>query len=206
MKKLVILFIVLVFSNLSFAADIIDEWDWVVPAQQPALDNISVDVKDTALLVMDIEQATCNIEKRPRCMETLPAIKGLINRARKTNMFVAYTITMKGEKSTILSEVRPLLDEPIVQSTVNKFFNTNLDALLKNKNIKNLILSGTQAHGAILFTATEAVQRGYRVIIPVDTISASSLYAEQASLFILLEGPGTKDSVKITRTSLIEIK
>jgi len=70
----------------------------------------------------------------------------------------------------------------------------------------NLILTGTQAHGAILFTATEAVQRGYRVIIPVDTVSASSLYAEQASLFILLEGPGTKDSVKITRTGLIEIK
>jgi nicotinamidase-related amidase len=206
MKKLILLLIALVFCNTSFAADIIDEWDWVVPAQQPILDNISIDAKDTALIVMDIEQATCNIEKRPRCIETLPAIKGLINRARKANMFVVYTITMKGEKSTILPEVKPLIDDPVVQSTVNKFFNTSLDALLKNKNIKNLILTGTQAHGAILFTATEAVQRGYRVIIPVDTVSASSLYAEQATLFILTEGPGTKDSVKIIRTGLTEIK
>jgi len=31
--------------------------DWVVPPQQPILDNISIDVKDTALIVMDIEQS-----------------------------------------------------------------------------------------------------------------------------------------------------
>jgi nicotinamidase-related amidase len=202
MRKLVIVIFSVFFCGILYAADIIDEWDWVVPPTKPELYDFEVD-NSTALLILDIEQLTCNKERRPRCLDSVPSISFLLNKARDKGVFVAYSLTPKGTKDTILKEVTPLDNETIVNSSVNKFFKTDLDKILKEKGVTKLIITGTAANGAVLFTATEAAQRGYYIVVPVDTISAD-LFSEQAAVHTLLNGPGTRGKVLLTRSNMIK--
>ncbi|WP_416338926.1 isochorismatase family protein [Paraburkholderia sp. CNPSo 3076] len=41
-------------------------------------------------------------------------------------------------------------DEKVVQSGVDKFFNTDLETALKAKGIQTVIVTGTMAHGAVV--------------------------------------------------------
>lgn len=202
MKKIIFALMPLILSSFLYAADIIDEWDWVVPPEKPGLLDYIVD-NETALLILDIEELTCNNDRRPRCLETVPNIEKILKKARSNGVFVVYSLTPKGAKDTILSPVKPIGDEPIVNSSVNKFLNTELDKVLRDRNIKKLIITGTAANGAVLFTATEAAQRGYLIVVPVDGISAD-LYGEQAVIYNLLNGPGTRNKVLLTRTNMIK--
>ena len=96
---------------------------------------------------------------------------------------------------------------PIFQSSVNKFYGTSLWNVLQAKGIKTVIVTGTAAHGAVLHTATAASsQHKLKVIVPVDGLSASSLYIEQATLINLVTGPGTRKNITLTKSSMISIK
>ncbi|MGC8924463.1 MAG: cysteine hydrolase family protein [Calditerrivibrio sp.] len=202
MKKIIFALMPLILSSFLYAADIIDEWDWVVPPEKPGLLDYIVD-NETALLILDIEELTCNKDRRPRCLESVPNIEKIIKKARSNGVFVVYSLTPNGTKDTILLPVKPIDGEPIVNSSVNKFLNTELDKVLKDRNIRKLIITGTAANGAVLFTATEAAQRGYLIVIPVDGISAD-LYGEQAVIYTLLNGPGTRNKVLLTKTNMIK--
>ncbi|MGC8768127.1 cysteine hydrolase family protein [Calditerrivibrio sp.] len=202
MKKIIFALMPLILSGFLYAADIIDEWDWVVPPEKPGLLDYIVD-NETALLILDIEELTCNKDRRPRCLESVPNIEKIIKKARSNGVFVVYSLTPNGTKDTILLPVKPIDGEPIVNSSVNKFLNTELDKVLKDRNIRKLIITGTAANGAVLFTATEAAQRGYLIVIPVDGISAD-LYGEQAVIYTLLNGPGTRNKVLLTKTNMIK--
>ncbi|MGB9732224.1 MULTISPECIES: cysteine hydrolase family protein [Calditerrivibrio] len=202
MKKIIFALMPLILSSFLYAADIIDEWDWVVPPEKPGLLDYIVD-NETALLILDIEELTCNKDRRPRCLESVPNIEKILKKARSNGVFVVYSLTPNGTKDTILLPVKPIDGEPIVNSSVNKFLNTELDKVLKDRNIRKLIITGTAANGAVLFTATEAAQRGYLIVIPVDGISAD-LYGEQAVIYTLLNGPGTRNKVLLTKTNMIK--
>jgi nicotinamidase-related amidase len=129
-----------------------------------------------------------------------------LDKARKARMPVFYSNTSRGSRETMLPPVAPRDDEPIVQSTVNKFLGTQLDAYLKAKNIKTVIVCGTSASGAALHTATAAAQSGYKLVLPVDCVPGSSLYEEQASVWILLNGPGTARVTTATTLDAIRIE
>lgn len=47
------------------------------------------------------------------------------------------------------------------------------------RNVKTVIITGTTAEMAVLYTASGAALRGIKVIVPVDGISAQSLYPPQ---------------------------
>jgi len=183
------------------AGDIMEEWLTVVAPPAPALFDVEVSASDTALLILDIEERTCNKEKRPRCLVTVPLISELMKHARAVGMPVIYSTTPMGTIDTILSPVKPVAGEAVVKSSVNKFYGTNLDDELKLKHIKNLIITGTAAHGAVLHTATAASYMGYKVIVPVDCLSAAMLYTEQATVWNLATGPANKNSTLLTKSS-----
>lgn len=78
---------------------------------------------------------------------------------------------------------------------------------LKTKSIKTVIITGTAAHGAVLHTATAASsQHKLQVIVPVDGLSASNLYIEQATLINLITGPGTRKNTILTKMAMISIR
>jgi len=45
--------------------------------------------------------------------------------------------------------------------------------------VKTVVVVGAAANGAVLYTASPAVMRSFKVIVPVDGISADNAYAEQ---------------------------
>ena len=179
---------------------IVNEWDMVVTPPPPETEAVSVDPATTALLVLDIQQQNCSIERRPRCVDTVPAIQALLTRARAAGMAVVYSLTRSASREDILPEVAPLPDEPSVASSVDKFFGTELDRILRDRGIRTVILVGTSADGAVLNTATGAAEREYAVVVPVDGISATEPFSEQYTCWYLLNSPGTRRATTLTRT------
>lgn len=182
---------------------IIDDWADVKAPPPPELKMVAVNPKETAYLILDIQYQNCDPEKRPRCEASVPKIKNLLAQARKKGMVVAYSLTTKGEVEDIREEVAPLPGEPVVKTSADKFFNTELEKILREKGIKCVIVVGTAAHGAVLHTVTGAAQRGFQVIVPVDGMSAD-LYAEQYTAWHLVNGPGSRRQTTLTKFSMIQ--
>lgn len=196
----------LLATRAATAASIIDLWDQVPAPPPPKLVAISVKANETALLLLDIEEATCNQQNRPRCLAAVPAMARFLEKARTAHLPVFYSNTSRGSRATILAPVAPRDDEPIVKASVNKFFDTSLNDYLKAKNVKTVIVCGTTASGAALHTATGAAQYGYKVVLPVDCVPGGSLYEEQASVWSLINGPGTARVLTPTTLDAIKIE
>ena len=99
--------------------------------------------------------------------------------------------------------VAPNKNEPFVKSGVDKFYQTNLEQILAEKNIQTLIIVGTAAHGAVLYTASEAVLRGFNVIVPVDGVSAENTYIEQYVAYNFTSAPIISAKVTLTTTDMV---
>ena len=62
---------------------IIEEWN-NIKAQAPVeLTAVTLNPRDTAFLVLDIEERTCNSKRRPRCVASVPKIKSFLERAQR---------------------------------------------------------------------------------------------------------------------------
>lgn len=186
-------------SALAQTKDIIDEWASVKAPPPPALKPVTIDPKVTALLILDIVKQTCNAERRPRCLASVPKIQSLLNRARSKGVPVIYSVTSTSTTADIAKEVSPLGGEPEVKSGVDKFLGTDLEKILKEKGIKTVIVVGTAAHGAVLFTSGAAALRGFQVIVPVDGMSGENTYVEQYTAWHLVNAPTITGRVTLTR-------
>jgi nicotinamidase-related amidase len=185
------------------AANIIDEWANVTTPPAPALKPVTVDPKTTALLVMDqLPKFYC--ADVPRCVAALPVLKQLLAAARASGTTVIYSIAGNFTTADILKEVAPAGSEPWVKSHADKFIDTDLEKILKDKGIQMVIVTGTSANGAVLYTGSDAALRGLKVIVPVDGLSAKDLYAEQLTVWQLANGPGFAAQVTITRSDMIK--
>lgn len=186
------------------AANIIDEWSSVKAPAAPALKSVTVDPKDTALLMLDFLHANCNPEHGKRCVASLPIAKKLLGEARAHQMLVVYSAFGKNTEKNIWADVAPTGGEPFVVTFLDKFIGTDLNKILKDKGIKTVIVVGSAANGAAFGTASGAAQRGYSVIVPVDGISSDDLYAEQSAVWNMVNAPVI--SSKITLTTVDRMK
>ena len=59
----------------------------------------------------------------------------------------------------------------------------------KEKGAKTVIVVGTGANGAVLYTGSGAAMRGMKVIIPVDGMSGDTTYIEQYVAWHLVNAP-----------------
>jgi nicotinamidase-related amidase len=75
--------------------------------------------------------------------------------------------------------IAPREGEWVVQRGPDKFLGSPLEERLKAHGIKTVIATGTSAQGAVVGTGSGAAQRGYKVIVPVDGMSAEDPYVEQ---------------------------
>jgi len=188
------------------ATNVVEVWDQVSAPPAPKLSATSVKASESALLLLDIEPAVCNQERKPRCIDAVPAMAKFLDRARKAQMAVFYSNIPSGSRETILPPVSPRDEEPIVKSSVNKFFGTKLDDYLKAKNVKTVIVCGTTSIGAALYTASAAAQYGYKIVLPVDCVPGASLYEEQVAVWSLINGPGTARVLTASTLDMISIE
>jgi len=208
--SIILLWFCMVLSGLSlipsdvFAQTIIDEWAKVTAPLPPEIKQISLDPATTALLLLDFNKQTCNAERRPRCIDSIPKIKKTLLLARARKMTVVYSLSAGASAADIASAVAPMTGEPIVTSGPDKFLGTNLEKILREKGIKIVIVAGTAAHGAVLYTASGAALRGMMVVVPVDGISAETLYAEQYTVWHLVNAPRVSAAMTLSRTDMID--
>jgi Isochorismatase family len=71
-----------VFAAPAPAQTIIQEWSGVKTPPAPDLKSVTLDPKTTAIMVMDFVKQTCNSERRPRCVASIPKVEKLIAAAR----------------------------------------------------------------------------------------------------------------------------
>jgi nicotinamidase-related amidase len=193
----------LVRARSAAAQTIVDEWATVKVPPAPELKAATIDPKVTALLILDIQRQTCNVERRPRCLLTVPRIQALLAQARGKGVPVVYSLAGSGTVADILKEVAPLHGEPVVLSGPDKFLGTDLEKILKERGIQAVITVGTASHGAVLYTASGAALRGLKVIVPVDGVSADNTYAEQYTAWHLVSAPRVGAQVTLTKMGLI---
>lgn len=184
------------------AANIIEEWGSVKPPPPPELKPVTLDAKTTALLMLDFLPPNCGA--RPRCVATLPAMKALLGEARAKGVTVLHTVFGNNEPGSILPDVAPAPNEPSVKSFADKFLNTDLEKMLKDKGIQTVIVVGTAANGAVLYVGSGAALRGFKVVVPVDGISAADTYPEQFAVWQLANGPTFGANVTITKSDMIK--
>lgn len=201
---LAVLLAMIAAPTVARGGDVVDEWAAVKAPPPPALKPVTIDPKTTALLVLDIVKQTCNAQRRPRCLDSIPKLQGLLKEARAKGMAVVHSITTAATPADIGKEVAPLEGEPIVKASADKFFKTDLEKILKDKGIKAVIVVGTAAHGAVLNTASQAAFRGFQVIVPVDGMSAENTYFEQYSTYHLANAPGVGQRVTLTKIDMIK--
>jgi len=187
------------------AGNIIEEWGNVKGPTAPALKPVTVDPKTTALLLLDFvpHDPYCG-PRKARCGATLPAMKQLLANARANGATVIYSVAGKYEAADIVKDVAPAANDPTVKSKADKFLNTDLEKILKEKGIQTVIVTGNSANGVVLYTATGAALRGLKVIVPVDGLSANELYEEQLTVWQLAHGPGFGALVTVTKSDMIK--
>ena len=183
---------------------IVDEWSKVQAPKPPELKPVTLDPPGTALLVLDFVKQSCNAERRPRCLTSITHVQALLKLARSKGVLVVYSITTAATPADILKDVAPLEGEPMVKSSADKFFKTDLEKILNDKGIKTVVVVGTAAHGAVLYTASQAAFRGMQVIIPVDGMSSENTYFEQYTVYHLSNAPGVGQQVTLTKIDMIK--
>jgi nicotinamidase-related amidase len=202
----------LLYAAPTPAQTIVAEWSSVKAPPAPELKQVALDSKTTAILVMDFVKQTCNSDRRPRCVASIPKIEKLITAARAQGVMSIFTTVPPVPIADTLPAIAPKTSDPVVVAFVDKFTlgdkDTGLEKMLKDKSINNIVAVGTAAHGAVLYTASEAALRGFNVIVPVDGMSGDGQigYDEQAVAYILTHAPVVSSKITLTRIDMIKFQ
>jgi nicotinamidase-related amidase len=181
--------------------------------QMPAMPDparITLDSKTTALMVLDYVEDICATQ--PKCKsQMLPAMIPFMERIRKVGLVVVYG-TRAQNMTHWLKEVAPAEgDIKIVNTAQDRFYNTDLDKLLKANGITTMIIVVWKISGSVTYTSVGAMIRDYTVVIPVDTTAASTDYETAIGFYNVLNSgnanlanePLKPKSVTLSRTDLI---
>ena len=204
LRRVVIAAVLVMGTSLSTSAsaqNIVDEWADVKTPPAPELKPVTIDPKETALLILDFTKQNCG--QRPRCMASLPKMQRLLTQAREKGVHVVYSLARKSVVEDILPELALRAGEPFVSAGADKYLNTDLEKILKEKGVKTVIVVGTAAEGAVLYTASQSSLRGFKVIVPVDGMSSSTTYPEQYTAWHLANASRFGQQVTLTKTELI---
>jgi nicotinamidase-related amidase len=101
---------------------------------------------------------------RPRCVASLPATQKFLAEARAHHVLVVYSYIFGGKFTDTLPAVAPKGKALSVQSGLDEFLHTDLENILKDHDIKTVIVTGTTAQGAVMHTGDEAALRGFNVV------------------------------------------
>jgi biuret amidohydrolase len=112
-------------------------------------------------------------------------------------------ILVRGEPGhDIIPELYPLAEEPVIDKPgKGAFFATDLHAILQNRGIKKLIVTGVTTEVCVNTTVREANDRGYDCLVPSDCVASYFPEFQQAGLNMIKAQGGifgwVSDSAKI---------
>jgi nicotinamidase-related amidase len=187
------------------AQTIVDEWNQAKLPAPPQLKPVKLDAKETALLVMDFTKQTCTVERRKRCADSVPKVKKFVEEARAKGALIIYSVAVpKSVPADILPELKPAAGEEVLPPLgPDKFINSDLEKTLKDKGIKTVVPMGTQAQTSVLHTGGEAALRGFKVVVPVDAMSADDLFPELYTAWHLSTAARISNQTTLTKLDMI---
>lgn len=171
--------------------------------QYEVKEKITLKAKETAVIVIDMQNDFVKPQGKlyvPTAEETIEPIRKLLDKARAHGVKIFYTqdthydgdpeFEIWGEHVKhgtwgwqIIDELKPREgDITIVKTRYDGFYGTPLDDLLKVYGIKNTIIVGTVANICVLHTAASAALRWYKVIVPMDGVSALTEFDYHATI------------------------
>jgi nicotinamidase-related amidase len=96
---------------------------------------------------------------------------------------IAQCLRAGGPGADVVRQLRPTpRDEIILKPRHSAFYGTPLEALLEERRIGTLIVSGISAESCVWMTACDAHTRGFALVIPADTMAGASSRALRATL------------------------
>jgi len=196
---------ILALSSAAQAQTVIDDWYQAKLPPPPQLKAVTLQPKETALLVMDFTVQTCTPQRRKRCADSVPKVKKFVEAAREHGALIIYSVAVPGSVATdVLKELTPAAGEQVLPPLgPDKFINSDLEKTLKDKGIKTVVAMGTQAQTSVLHTGGEAALRGFKVIVPVDAMSADDLFPELYTAWHLSTAARISNQTTLTRLDMI---
>jgi nicotinamidase-related amidase len=204
---LVMIGVIALHSNVRVSAqDLIEEWATARLPAPPTLKPAKLTGKETALLVMDFTRQTCTPERRKRCADSVARVQKFVTEARGQGATIIYSVAVPNSVAAdILPALSPSSGEKVLPPLgPDKFINSDLETTLKEKGIKTLVTMGTQAQTSVLHTSATAALRGFKVIVPIDGMSADDVFPELYTAWHLSTAARISSNVTLTKFDMIK--
>jgi nicotinamidase-related amidase len=187
------------------AQTLIEEWNTAKIPPPPPLKPAKIEAKETAVLVMDFTKQTCTPERRKRCADSVAKVQKFVSEARAKGALIIYSVAVPNSvPADILPEVTPAAGEQVLPPLgPDKFINSDLEKTLKDKGIKTVVAMGTQAQTSVLHTGATAALKGFKVIVPVDGMSADDVFPELYTAWHLATAARISSNVTLTKFEMI---
>jgi len=188
------------------------------------VEELRLDPRRSALLVVDMQNDFVDPRGKlyvPTAPATVPAIRNLITKARDAGVPVIFTqdwhfpndpeFAIWGEHcvmntwgAEIVEPLKPLPDDIVIRKhRYDAFFGTSLDYVLRHVvKADTLIVTGTVANICVLHTAGSAAINWYKVVLPIDGISA----LEEFDYYVALRQVSFLYRGTITKTDAISFE
>lgn len=188
--------------------------------------------KRPALIVVDVNVGFTDPDSPLVCDldEVVAAIARLLSEARSAGIPVVYTTVSYSEPDRrtaaafiekipalltleagsrwveIDPRIAPLPDDPVLNKLfASAFFGTTLAAFLAAEGCDSLIVTGASTSGCIRATVVDAIQHGYRVVVPREAVGDRNPAAHEANLYDIDAKYGDVVSVEEVISHLEEI-
>lgn len=177
---------------------------------------MALTAQEKAVIVVDVQKD--NVGRY--CRGIVPNIQLLLKEARSRGIPVIFACdsrypddfiftksghpvrTIRGTEGVeVIPEMDPGPADLIVEKRMlSAFFATDLDFTLRQKGIRQVIVTGVATWACVLKTAFDAVELGYEVVIPADCCSSPSPEDHESALKVL----GSLRVVKPSVSDVIE--
>lgn len=177
---------------------------------RPEPKPLTLDSKSTAILVLDLN-ARCGDPKQV-CSKITAPLGDFLDKARDSAVPIIYSVSAAAKGKPIGNLAAPLRrkdsETVIYPDAFDKFFGGELQAFLKDRGAKTLIITGSSTNAAVLYTATTAARMyRYSIVIPLDGVNAATGYEHEYAIhqFTVLPSEANK-LFQFTKLSMISFR
>ena len=201
-----------VYCNNDTLSSKADEWISKLYLRDSRNERFDFNLKNSALIVVDMQSFFLNKKSHafiPSAPYIIPNINSIISAFRKQNLPIIFTYHALEEKedpgimekwwgdmlrvNDPLAFIDPAIDrkeDDIVlrKNRYSAFIGTNLDKILKEKNVDTVVIIGVVTHLCCESTARDAFMKDYTVYFVVDATATDTEDLHLSSLKTLSDG------------------
>jgi nicotinamidase-related amidase len=152
---------------------------------RPEPKPVTLDSKSSAILVLDLN-ARCDDPKQV-CSKIVAPVGEFLDKARAAAVPIIYSVSASAKGKPIGQIAAPLKYKEgeviIYPDGFDKFVSGELQAWLKERGAKTLVVTGSSTNSAVLYTATTAARMyRYPVVIALDGVNANTRYEHEYAI------------------------